>query len=163
MSNDTTPSVMPACVEPAVDVLKNINPMKILFSLRNDSTQLGTNIDNNTQVQTSKILNLSNKKLSDQNLRRIAYSLKSNTTLITLNLAGNNFGITGIKYLLIALQSNITLTTLDLQNNKIGDEGIQCLAEFLYDNTTLTTLNLGGNDIEDKGAYHLASAIQHNM
>ncbi|KAF9335399.1 hypothetical protein BG006_000186 [Podila minutissima] len=90
---------------------------------------------------------------------RLAETLKTNSTLTTLNLKGSSIGDNGAQALAEALKTNSTLTTLNLEGNSIDDNGAQALAETLKTNSTLTTLNLEHNSIGDNGARALAEAL----
>ncbi|KAF9431949.1 hypothetical protein BGZ76_011486 [Entomortierella beljakovae] len=89
-------------------------------------------------------------------------TLKTNTTLTSLNLRTNSIGNEGTLALSEALKTNTALTTLDLQGNLIGNEGALALSGALKTNTTLTTLNLQGSMIRREGAIALSEALKTN-
>ncbi|KAF9425123.1 hypothetical protein BGZ76_003407, partial [Entomortierella beljakovae] len=89
-------------------------------------------------------------------------TLKTNTTLTSLNLRNNVIGNEGALTLSKALKTSTVLTCLNLMNNLIGKEGALALSEALKTNTTLTDLYLGYNSIEKKGALALSEALKTN-
>ncbi|KAI7824154.1 hypothetical protein BC939DRAFT_476939 [Gamsiella multidivaricata] len=92
----------------------------------------------------------------------VAETLKTNSTLTTLDLAGNSIGSNGAQALSEPLKTISTLTTLDLAANSIGPNGAQALSEALMTNSTLTSLDLGDNPIGDNGAQALSEALKTN-
>ncbi|KFH63132.1 hypothetical protein MVEG_11169 [Podila verticillata NRRL 6337] len=92
----------------------------------------------------------------------LSETLKTNSTLTSLDLHSNSIGDNGAAALSEALKTNSTLTTLDLRGNSIGDNGAQALGEALKTNSTLATLHLCSNSIGDKGAVALSEAIKIN-
>jgi Ran GTPase-activating protein (RanGAP) involved in mRNA processing and transport len=94
-------------------------------------------------------------KASDAAL--IAYDLKANPQVSSLNLYYNAIGDEGLKCLAAALPSS-AVKNLELFGNSIGDEGIQCLSEVLP-STSLETLNLQDNAIGKDGAKFLACVL----
>ncbi|KAG0247462.1 hypothetical protein BG011_001448, partial [Mortierella polycephala] len=101
-------------------------------------------------------------RIGENEVRRLAEMLKTNSTLTILDLYGNSIGYDGAQALAKALMTNKTLTTLDLKDNRIGDNGVQALSEALETNKTLTTLYLKDNRIGDNGAQALAEALKTN-
>ncbi|KAG0247101.1 hypothetical protein BG011_002002, partial [Mortierella polycephala] len=100
-------------------------------------------------------------------VRILADTLKTNSTLITLNLDSNLigfswFGDNGALALSEALKTNSTLITLRLSDNSIGSNGALALSEALKTNSTLTTLYLSSNSIGDNGALALSEALKTN-
>ncbi|KAG9060730.1 hypothetical protein KI688_008941 [Linnemannia hyalina] len=71
-------------------------------------------------------------------LGQLSETLKTNSSLTTLNLERNSIGDNGAQALSEALKTNSTLTTLNLLRNSIGDNGAQALSEALKTNSTLT-------------------------
>ncbi|KAG0010688.1 hypothetical protein BGZ81_002607, partial [Podila clonocystis] len=111
---------------------------------------------------TLTTLNLQSNSIGDNGAQALSEALKSNSALITLDLWSNSIGDSGAQALSEALKINSTLTTLNLQDNSIGSNGAQALSEALKAKSTLTTLGLTGNSIGDKGAHALAKALQNN-
>ena len=79
-------------------------------------------------------------------------SLKSNSTLTTLELDSTAIDDLGACMLSDSLKSNSSLTTLTLSNNPIDDLGFSALSDSLKSNSTLTKLDLGtstlGSELE---------------
>ncbi|KAF9342284.1 hypothetical protein BGX26_007871, partial [Mortierella sp. AD094] len=95
---------------------------------------------------------LVNARIGRKELGILAETLKTNSTLTTLNLGGNSIGPNGAKALSEALKTNSTLTTLNLGGNLIEPNGAKALSEALKTNSTLTTLDLRYNLIGPDGA-----------
>ena len=72
--------------------------------------------------------------IGDEGAKSMSKTLKTNTTLASLNLGGEEEGKNG--------ESNDELMT----DNKIGAEGAKSLSKMLKTNTTLTSLSLYGEE-----------------
>ncbi|CAF1404591.1 unnamed protein product, partial [Didymodactylos carnosus] len=108
-------------------------------------------------------LDLCGNEITSQGASFIAEALYNNTTLKSLSLSGNHVSDVGLRYLTQPLSlNNSTLETLALGSNDITDEGAQHLAEMLKKNTTLTELMLGQDKIGDRGIQLLANALAHH-
>ena len=101
-------------------------------------------------------------KSSDSGASALSDSLKSNSTLTTLNLDKNEIGDEGACALSDSLKSNSTLTTLELSENSIGPQGASLLSDYLKSNSTLTSLDLSYNTIGTSGAYSLSDSLKSN-
>ncbi|KAG0378852.1 hypothetical protein BGX24_002642, partial [Mortierella sp. AD032] len=111
---------------------------------------------------TLTTLNLRSNSIGEYGAMALAEALKTNSALTTLELIGNSIGGNGAVALAEALKTNSTLTTLELIGNSIEENGAVALAEALKTNSTLTTLNLGSNSIGDNGTVALAEALKIN-
>ncbi|ORZ15526.1 hypothetical protein BCR41DRAFT_406194 [Lobosporangium transversale] len=100
--------------------------------------------------------------LETNDFRTLADSLKTNTTVTTLDLWDNSIGNEGAFALSKALKINKALTTLDLALNSIEKEGVLAMSGALKINEALTTLSLRGNPVEDGGALVLSEALRIN-
>ncbi|ORZ06975.1 hypothetical protein BCR41DRAFT_399834 [Lobosporangium transversale] len=106
-------------------------------------------------------------------------SLKTNTTLVSLDLEPNLIGNEGVLALSEALKdnsigrkgalalsetlrANTALTTLRLKNNLIGNEGALAMSEALKTKTNLTTLRLRSNSIRKESTLALSEAFKPN-
>ncbi|KAI8606667.1 hypothetical protein EDD21DRAFT_429977 [Dissophora ornata] len=119
-------------------------------------------IENSLKTNTTlTTLNWQHYSIGKEGALALSEALKTNTTLTTLNLKGNSIG-NGALALSESLKTNTTLTTLDLTGNSIRKEGALALSEALKTNTTLTTLNLGNNLIGKDGALALSEALKTN-
>ena len=107
-------------------------------------------------------LDLSQQNLEDDDILKLAESLKHNNTVTTLNLSHNRIGSEGARALAKALQVNSTLTDLRLGHNEIGDAGGRALGEALLVNSTLTNLELNHNPIDKRGMIGLAEGLKAN-
>ncbi|KAF9352239.1 hypothetical protein BGX26_009906 [Mortierella sp. AD094] len=121
------------------------------------------NFQPNTPSRLCKIsFELATGLIGGKEFQRLAETLKTNSTLTTLDLRSNSIGGNGAQALFETLKTNSTLTTLDLRSNSIGDNGAQVLSEALKTNSTLTTLDLENSSIGDNGAQALSEALKTN-
>ncbi|KAF8928580.1 hypothetical protein BGZ58_009558 [Dissophora ornata] len=107
-------------------------------------------------------LDLGGNLIKEKEALALSEVLKTNQILTTLYLGSSSIGDKGALELSEALEINSTLTTLDLGGNSICDDGAVRLSEALKINSTLTTLYLGGNSIREKGALELSEALKTN-
>ncbi|KAI8604942.1 hypothetical protein EDD21DRAFT_411569 [Dissophora ornata] len=145
-----------------VRIMEHTNMKKIHIVLFKDFVKLSS-LQPKRSSHLSKIsfdVKLSSIQASE--FRVFVNSLKTNTTLTTLNLGDCSIGNEGTLALSEALNTNTTLTTLDLGYNLIGNEGALALSEALKTNTALTTLNLRDNSIGNEGALALSEALKTN-
>ena len=91
-------------------------------------------------------LNLSSKKIGDEDSKAIGYMLANNTTLRTLNLYNNMIGDEGTKNIMHSLATNSTLQTLYLNQNRISTEGAKIIGCALANNIMLQTLDLSNDE-----------------
>ncbi|CAF1038140.1 unnamed protein product [Didymodactylos carnosus] len=125
--------------------------------------------DNEIEVICDKLkTNQSLKKLdlsyniSDTSALLLSNALKTNRNLIRLNLSFNQISDEGVRSLSDALKENHCLTILNLSSNQIGDDGVQLLSNALKENQSLMELNLSSNRITDAGARSLSNALKVN-
>ncbi len=112
-------------------------------------------------------LNLSRKKLNDDQAKEISEMLKKNKKLRRLELEGNEFGPEAAKYLAEALKINRHLRYLDLENNNLTNrgedpDGINSLFEALKENTMLISLNLNNNYLNSTCGHAILSCLKKN-
>ncbi len=69
--------------------------------------------------------------------------------LTTLNLSDRHLTNKQLKALIKALKTNHSITTINLSNNKITNQGANYIILFLAGNKSIQTINLLGNDIDD--------------
>ena len=110
--------------------------------------------------EPSKILNLYNQNIQDNNIFSIIQSRIS--MILRLHLGQNNIGDKGALILSKSLYTNNIITHLTLESNNIGDSGCTALSEWLSTNTSLLHLGLGGNNIGNKGCVNLGRSIFKN-
>jgi hypothetical protein len=97
--------------------------------------------------KTIKSLNLSCCNIDDQVAIAIAEALKVNTTLQTLNLSSNNISNQGAEAIAAALgDSNTGLKKIDLSSNKIVEQGLIALTKFSYATEKRKEINIIKND-----------------
>ena len=111
------------------------------------------------KFETSDVVDLPNKSITNVISSMIASILMQNKTVTELNLSSNQIGDDGIEKLANALRVNNTLQNLDVSNNKIGNRGVESLANALKENKTLKSIDLGSNKIGDIGMEELANAL----
>ncbi|KAH3722535.1 hypothetical protein Pelo_18759 [Pelomyxa schiedti] len=74
----------------------------------------------------------------------------------------NRIGAEGASKIAESLVSNKSLVSLDLGNNSIGDEGASKIAESLVSNKSLVSLDLGYNSIGAEGASKITDSLNKN-
>ena len=92
----------------------------------------------------------------------IQKTLRSNTSLHTLDLSDNNVGTERAIELAIALTLNSILHTLYLSINNVNLEGTVEIAKMLTINTTLHVLDLQLTNINVCGAIEIAKSLTTN-
>ena len=102
------------------------------------------------------------ESLSNEQFRRLAKVLASNSTLKWLVLSDIGVGVEGCDEIAEALANKSTLTTLNISKNLIGNEGCQAIANSLAKNSTLTKLDMSCNHIDDEGGKAIAEALANN-
>jgi len=112
-----------------------------------------------------KKLVLTTNSIKDEGAIALGESLKTNSTLETLELINCDIGAEGAKAIGAGLAVGIAvLTDLDLSRNKIGSTGAKAIAEALQSGmAVLTDLNLAGNSIGPEGAAAIAQALKSGM
>lgn len=99
-----------------------------------------------------RYLNLSNKVIELEEIKKLSEVLRNNTTLERLHIS--KIGNEGIKELSKGLRNNTTLRNLYVINNNIGLDGIKELCKvLLQSNNTLVSLDLGYNNIRDVSSF----------
>ncbi|KAI0321438.1 hypothetical protein OF83DRAFT_1051221 [Amylostereum chailletii] len=150
----------------ALDALPRLGALKTLDLRGND---LRTGISYIAQVlkrnRTLKVLNLSENKLSVQELVSIADALKYNSCLETLDLSKNPCsgpGLEGIQSLRTAFTLNTSLKRLFLASTSMTSAGAIALAEFLPESSSLLHLDLTMNNLELAGVMAINSGLKGN-
>jgi len=109
-----------------------------------------------------RVLSLPNCDIGDEDVARIASSMKSNRgklRLETLQLSFNRITCKGIEYLANAIVGSQTLRGLLLDNNEIADRGAQQLAAVLPYVKTLEKLDVGFNSMKSAGMKLIMKAV----
>ncbi|KAI8599884.1 hypothetical protein EDD21DRAFT_432081 [Dissophora ornata] len=145
-----------------VRIIEHTNMKMIHIVLSKDFMKLSSLQPKRSSHLPKASFEIKPRSIQASEFRIFANSLKTNTTLTTLDLRGNSIGNEGALALSEALKTNTTLTTLNLWMNSIGKEGALALSETLKTNTTLTTLDLEGNSIGNQGALALSKALKTN-
>ncbi|WP_342269485.1 leucine-rich repeat domain-containing protein [Rickettsia endosymbiont of Orchestes rusci] len=96
----------------------------------------------------SDILKLTEKNITDTDVKEISELLAEDTNIIQLDLFGNKISSDGAIAIAKLLKINKTITSLDLGNNNIGKTGASEFERVLKANTTLIFLNLAWNPVE---------------
>ena len=106
-------------------------------------------------------LNLSNNKINDDSVKRIASVLSDqNCTLTSLNLSDNYFGVQGAIFLSHITDTNKTLTTLILSNNRIGSRGVAVLVNAFVQKGRLRNLGLSRTNVAPDAAPAIAYSLR---
>lgn len=105
---------------------------------------------------------LKNNKISDNGAYEIAKLLENNMNLNKIDLSDNHITENGVKKISASLSGNNKITFIDFSNNNIGAIGSIHIADLLDKNNTLEELCLNGNDIGEKGAYLIAISLAKN-
>ena len=102
------------------------------------------------------------EKISNEGLKQLATTLKTDTCIECLFLSRQEITSNGAKVLAEALSSNNHVCYLILSHNKIDYEGAHALAKMLCSNKCLYVLDLSDNHIDDEGAHALAKMLYSN-
>ena len=153
----------------------NHNPEALNFSKQTEKSDIwipliAFGLHKNTTVRK---LNISQNKISANEVKAISDCLNDNTTLEELNMSHClKYGI-DCKLIAEVFQTNSTLKKLNISNNFLGDSAVADISDGLRNNTTLQELNLSNNSITSRGAknivmyFHNGSLqkfnISHNM
>ena len=110
-------------------------------------------------------LSLRGNKIGDKGIADIANSLRTNTTISSLDVFDCGISDIGVQSLAEAIASNgsIRVERLDISNNDIGDNGIAHIATALQMNTTIKFFSMSNCGITNKGAESLARVLAVNM
>ena len=96
-------------------------------------------------------------------LQLVIESLKTNSTITTINLSNCGIGNKMAKIIADSLFENVTLQELYLDNNLIKNEGIKALAKALRQHPCLKVANLASNKkIEKEGWIYFFNALSSN-
>eukprot|EP01090_Pellita_catalonica_P017745 TRINITY_DN544_c0_g1_i3.p1 TRINITY_DN544_c0_g1~~TRINITY_DN544_c0_g1_i3.p1 ORF type:complete len:311 (-),score=57.16 TRINITY_DN544_c0_g1_i3:785-1717(-) len=95
-------------------------------------------------------------------ISEVAFLLRMNSSLQTLDLAGNDIGNEGADAIAQVLLQNSSLQSCDLSDNGILKEGADSIAQALLKNSTLQSLDLSGNVVGNKGADAIAQVLLQN-
>jgi len=117
--------------------------------------------------QSCVALDLSRKKLCDQDGIALGAMLETNNFLQKLELEGNNLGIKSAKAFADALCKNETLRSLNMDGNNLtqsGNEqaGVISLAQALAKNKTLRVLLLPKNHITAQSGDYFCQSMEKN-
>eukprot|EP00758_Cryptobia_borreli_P014934 Tbor_TRINITY_DN5973_c0_g6::TRINITY_DN5973_c0_g6_i1::g.18987::m.18987 len=85
----------------------------------------------------------------DTSCKLLAFALKDNHTVTSIDLSGNNITATGLEYLADMLEDNNTIRSINLQNNKLGDDGGRVIVKCLETNDSIVNLDLEFTSISE--------------
>jgi hypothetical protein len=100
------------------------------------------------------ILDVSGAQIDDGGMRTIAWNLRHNPPLLTLNVDDNPFGNEGVKCIAHALESNTTLKKLSMkapQRHRDRLDGVRVLLFVLGENKALEFLSMDRTTLSDAG------------
>ena len=109
-----------------------------------------------------KEANFSSQELKDADAVLLAYDIKVNAPLKSLSIGTNKLGVEGVGVLCESLKTNTTLETLDMQGareNKLGAAEAKIIANMLKVNAPLTDLDISLNNIGVDGAKAIAAVL----
>ncbi|KAH8878100.1 Leucine-rich repeat-containing protein 74B [Schistosoma japonicum] len=115
------------------------------------------------QATTLTEFDLSWNRLGCGKMIYFTKGLAENKNLKYLNLSANGIGPKkGCTELAFAIRNNQTLQTLDLSDNRINPEGSVLLSKGFYVNSTLTCLRMARNPMQTAGCYAILTGILKN-
>ncbi|CAH8528672.1 unnamed protein product [Heterobilharzia americana] len=115
------------------------------------------------QATTLVEFDLSWNRLGGRKMDYFGKGLAENKNLKYLNLSANGIGPNiGCRELAYALRNNQTLNTLDLSDNRISPEGSVLLSKGFYVNSTLTCLRMARNPMQTAGCFAILAGILRN-
>ncbi|KAK4471242.1 hypothetical protein MN116_004688 [Schistosoma mekongi] len=115
------------------------------------------------QATTLTEIDLSWNRLGCGKMIYFTKGLAENRKLMYLNLSVNGIGPKrGCTELAYAIRNNQTLQTLDLSDNRINPEGAVLLSKGFYVNSTLTCLRMARNPMQTAGCYAILTGILKN-
>ncbi|CAF1357671.1 unnamed protein product [Didymodactylos carnosus] len=162
IKKSTTLNVSEEIWELAGQLSSNKTPSELnLSSKKLSDNEIEVICDKLKTNQSLKELDLS-YNISDTSALLLSNALKTNRNLVRLNLSFNQISDEGVRSLSDALKQNHCLTILNLSSNQIGDDGVQLLSNALKENHSLMELNLSSNRITDAGARSLSNALKVN-
>lgn len=104
-------------------------------------------------------LTMSHHGLGEDEMKCIAKSLASNTSVLKLDISDNWLGDKGGLIMCNMLKENIYVTDLSLSDNRLGFGCAEQIGEVIKTNITLTHFTLSGNQFDDKSAIFFADAL----
>ena len=135
---------------------------EMLFSSTDDASSINRVLDINIlcncdYIFSSKIINLSNKDISEDTVCLIAYGLYNNKSVQKLNLSHNKITNIAAAAISDALQNNNTVTELKLSHNQIRKKGMKELSKCVH--MPLEFVDLSGNKASPWNVY--CAIIKH--
>ena len=142
-------------------VIINNKALEILF-LDNNNIGVGAmNIVKALQnINSLKMLGLSNNNLPKKMSHELAGVIKSNCNIESLTLSSNDLRSSAI-VILQALSTITTLKILNMDNNQIGEKGGEVLTSVILSNKRLTKLYFSSNNLQNSGVKVLEAFQNH--
>lgn len=138
-----------------------LSPTKVQVNDNRLTDQGVSNILSSLSVENLLDLNLSNNKVSIENLKTLGKFIASRFSVLKiLKLEGLNLRDLGCRIICKALKKNQSLLELNLAKNSI--EGNKTLKSYISKTATLQKLDLHWNLIRSQGAYLLSESIKLN-
>ena len=109
-----------------------------------------------------KILDITDKVISETAAIVISNFIYENTTLQKLIFAGNKISGKAIQLVMKAIQINTTLQSLNISFNNINDDGAAAISECLKNNSKLQELDVSHNEVSNTGIVNIGEALQMN-
>ena len=114
------------------------------------------------QIDTLEKFDISDNKISDNQVIRFSECLKTKGTLLELCMSGNDISCKGANAIAGAMHINTVMQKLDISKNKVSDDGAIALSKCLKTNTTLIDLDVSNNSISCKGVSAIAESMRVN-
>ena len=109
-----------------------------------------------------KILEISNKKVSQNAVVVISNFVKENAALQKLIFSSNEISEKAVQLVMKAVQINTTLQSLNISFNNINDDGAAAISECLKNNNKLRELDVSHNELSNTGIVDIGEALQTN-
>ena len=114
-------------------------------------------------IKNLNMLNLSNNKLNEENIKGLFGYLKQNDSIKRLYLDHNNITSASGYYMADSFKKNKTIEILDLSYNKLNESGFDAFLNILQnDNTTLKDLSISFNQLVSQDFKSLSKYLNSN-
>ena len=108
-------------------------------------------------------VNVNHYLLSENGLRALAYALRVNSSVVSVELGDNNLSDSALTAFFNILSGNSVIQHINLSGNRLGSSGCQALARFLEGKECqLKTLLLSKNRLTDRHIKRLIEAFGVN-
>lgn len=114
--------------------------------------------------EENEVLDLRDRKLNDEDLKKIASMLENNKIVKIIDLGANNLSSEGAKPIIEVLNTT-GVTEIIFHNVGFKWKGIKVISESIKNNTTLTRIEFSYNFLsdDDEGANAIAEMLKANQ